>query len=614
MAPAQPLADFDLHSVQVRPTHGSAEHRRWDQLVARHHYLSFRSLFGRGLRHVATLGQEWIALLGWQAGALKVSVRDRWIGWSNAQKLRRLHLIAQNVRFLILLEQRRKNLASRVLGLSLRRLSADMLAEHGYPVLLAETFCESPRFRGTCYRAANWRHLGRTGGFARQPGPTPRWRHHGQPKEVYVYELQPDARARLSQPADEPHWRGPPKQSPPPSCELRSLHDFLGEVPEFRSAHGKRYPLSTVLAMAVSARMAGYRGVTAFGQYARLLSQEQLASLGCFYSPSRQCYTPPSTTTFHRILSDLPPDTLQDALSAWGEQLSAAPEPLPQPAAPSVPAVLAPVAGVAMDGKDIRGASKQTEQGRRMMVAAVQQGSGHVLGQVETESKSNEIPAVRRLARSLRLAGKVVTMDALHAQHKTARCLLQECAADYLMTAVKANQPTILDELKDRDFSAGPHVETLEKSHGRIDRRRYSVKDLSAAEWDGYAHLHGRQMAVRVERERTLVKSGETSFEVSYALTSLSPERAAPRQLAALIRGHWEIENRLHYVRDFTYDEDRCRAYVRKLPQNLAALTNAAVSMVRCRTSFRYLPVANRHFAARTDEAFQLILTPQQRH
>ena len=184
------------------------------------------------------------------------------IGWSNAQKLRRLDLIAQNVRFVILLEQRRKNLASRVLSLSLRRLSGDMLAEHGYPVLIAETFCESPRSRGTCYRSAHWRHLGRTGGFARQPGATTRWRHHGHPKEVYVYELQADARACLSQPAGEPDWRGPPKQSPPPSCELRSLHNFLEDVPEFRSAHSKRYRLATVLAMAVSARMADYRGAS----------------------------------------------------------------------------------------------------------------------------------------------------------------------------------------------------------------------------------------------------------------------------------------------------------------------------------------------------------------
>ena len=84
--------------------------------------------------------------------------------------------------------------------------------------------------------------------------------------------------------------------------------------------------------------------------------------------------------------------------------------------------------------------------------------------------------------------------------------------------------------------------------------------------------------------------------------------RITPRQLAALIRGHWEIENRLHYVRDFTYDEDRCQAYVRGMPQNLVRLTNAAVSLIRCRTSFRHLPPANRHFAARTDGTPQLIL------
>ena len=103
--------------------------------------------------------------------------------------------------------------------------------------------------------------------------------------------------------------------------------------------------------------------MTAFAQYARLLSQEQLASLGCFYSPSRQCYTPRSTTTSQRILCDLPPDTLQEALSAWSEHLSAEPQPVSQPAAPSVPTVLARVAPVAMDGKDIRGASKQTQGG-----------------------------------------------------------------------------------------------------------------------------------------------------------------------------------------------------------------------------------------------------------
>ena len=243
-----------------------------------------------------------------------------------------------------------------------------------------------------------------------------------------------------------------------------------------------------------------------------------------------------------------------------------------------------------------------------MLVAAVEQGSGLVLGQLEVASKTNEIPAFRELVKQLDLAGRVVTGDALHAQQETARCLLEECGADYLITTVKDNQPTILRDLQEMDFSACPMVETVGKKHGRIERRRYWVKDISAPEWDDYAALHGRQQAIRVERQRVHVKTGKTSCEISYALTSLGPAQATPDQLATLLRNHWEIENRLHYVRDFTYDEDRCRVYVRDLPRNLVCLTNTAISIIRSLPQFQYVPEANRHFAARPQEALELLL------
>ena len=262
-------------------------------------------------------------------------------------------------------------------------------------------------------------------------------------------------------------------------------------------------------------------------------------------------------------------------------------------------------APVAMDGKDLRGASKQTEDGRRMMVAAVEHDSGMVLGQVEVDSKSNEIPAVRELSSSLDLAGRIVTVDAMHAQHETARCLLGR-RADYVISAIKDNQETILEDLKAIDFSDAPWHETVDKGHGRIERRRCAAVDLSGAEWDGYANLHGRRQAMRIERE--ILKTGKSSIEVTWSLTSLGTDRAGPEELLALVRNHWHIENRLHYVRDFTYDEDRCRAYVRHLPRNLACLTNVAIAIVRCSGRFRYLPEANRHYAARAKDALDAIL------
>ena len=197
MPPAQDFS-IDLRAVTVRPTWGAQEHRRWDRLVAEHHYLRFHGVIGKGLRHIAVHGETWLALIGWQPGAFKLAARDRWIGWSAKQQFGRLHLIANNSRFVILTPRRVPNLASRVLGLSLRRLSQDMQAEHGYPALLGETFVDPARFAGTCYRASNWPSLGLTRGFAREPGGSARWRHHGQPKEIFVFELTANAAEVLS--------------------------------------------------------------------------------------------------------------------------------------------------------------------------------------------------------------------------------------------------------------------------------------------------------------------------------------------------------------------------------------------------------------------------------
>ena len=231
-----PDSSIDLRAVTVRPTWGAQEHRRWDRLVEEHHYLRFHGVVGRGLRHVAVHGETWLALIGWQPGAFKLAARDRWIGWSAEQQFRRLHLIANNSRFAILTPERVPNLASRVLGLSLRRVSADIQAVHGYPALLAETFVDPARFAGTCYRASNWRSLGMTRGFARDPGAAPRWRHHGQPKEVFVFELIDSAAEALSQVEIPVSWNVEQHTEPMTAPRLRSLFECLGEVPECRRA------------------------------------------------------------------------------------------------------------------------------------------------------------------------------------------------------------------------------------------------------------------------------------------------------------------------------------------------------------------------------------------
>ena len=287
-----------------------------------HHYLPFRGLVGRSVRHVAVLGELWVALVGWHAGAFKLKARDRWIGWLPEQQFRRLHLIANNARFLILPGCAAANLASRVLGLSLRRLSGDFHALHGHPVLIAETFVDRSRFTGACYRAANWQVLGQTRGFARKPGTPATWVPHGRPKEVLVYPLARDAREQLCRLDDAPKWRSEGDPRPWTAHRLRSLWECLHGVPDFRSTRGRRYPLATIVTIAVAAKLAGYRGATAIGEFSQGLTQHQLRTLRAFYSPRLKRFTAPSTTAFVKVLTRLDPDVLDRAARTWAAQQS----------------------------------------------------------------------------------------------------------------------------------------------------------------------------------------------------------------------------------------------------------------------------------------------------
>jgi hypothetical protein len=193
MISGQPPGPAWKESLVVRPLR-CEERSRWRQLMNQHHYLGLQRLVGQSLCYVATVGDHWVALLAWGSAALKCQPRDAWIGWPPCLKCRRLHLIANNLRFLILPEWHQPNLASRILALNLKRLSTDWEGFYGHPILVAETFVDSARFQGTCYRAAGWKVLGRTRGFAKQGRG---YICHGRSKTVLVRPLRTRAVSQL---------------------------------------------------------------------------------------------------------------------------------------------------------------------------------------------------------------------------------------------------------------------------------------------------------------------------------------------------------------------------------------------------------------------------------
>lgn len=173
----------------------AAELERWNDAMRRHHYLANERMMGEQIRYVAEYCGQWVALLGWSAASLKLQDRDEWIGWTPAQVRQRLHLVAQNARFLVLPGYEVPNLASRCLGLNLKCLSRDWAERYGHPILLAETFVERERNTGACYRASGWVEVGATKGFRRT---TEAYREHGIVKRVLVKEVQRDGRKLLS--------------------------------------------------------------------------------------------------------------------------------------------------------------------------------------------------------------------------------------------------------------------------------------------------------------------------------------------------------------------------------------------------------------------------------
>ena len=261
---------FSLSEVELRLA-TPEEHPPWGALMDENHYLGFRRPASRGLRYAATFGDRWLDLAAWQNGAFKCAPRDRWAGWKPAQQFRRLEMVANNTRFLVLSEPGVfPNLASRFLAGMTRRLSDDWREAHGHGVLLAETFCDPEALAGTMYRAAGWEGLGETKGFARANG---RYTDpHGRPKEIFVTALRPDARALFSSPQPMPPDVAPPAGpglAPRDPEAMRSLHAELAAVPDFRRAQGRKHTVASVLTVHVLAEIANMKGCLAAAQFAR---------------------------------------------------------------------------------------------------------------------------------------------------------------------------------------------------------------------------------------------------------------------------------------------------------------------------------------------------------
>jgi len=407
-----------LESLQVRIAQ-PCELKRCHQLLDEHHYLGSPKPVGERLYYVVTDAQgQWLAVLIFAAAAKHLRARDQWIGWTDAQREKRLSLVVNNIRFLLVPDQTFPNLGTKSLRLALSRLSDDWQGKYGHPVLVVETFVDPEQFCGTVYTANGWEELGATDGSGRHHRDY--YVRHDKPKRLFVRELGRNARRSLQAEHLKPALALVEAQAGVRSRhtvkEIQSLIELLKGVPDYRKKIGT-YPLWSLLAIYLLAVLCGApRGSKDLAKFARKLSQGQRRALGI--RPRQGRYPAPSQPTCWRLLEEINGIQLEQALLQVQERLRG---PAPKKEL------------IALDGKE------PNHGGGHSVLSAICVPSQYYLASAVVDTKTNEIPVAQELFPDLDLKGRFVSLDALHTQTETARAIVLEGGGDYLLT-VKDNQ------------------------------------------------------------------------------------------------------------------------------------------------------------------------------
>lgn len=359
----------------------------------------------------------------------------------------------------------------------------------------------------------------------------------------------------------------------------------LAQVPDPRASRGVRHRVVTLLAVAVCAVLAGARSFTAIAEWTHDLPISVRLRLGLGR-------VAPSESTIRRLLQAVDGEALDRVTSSWVIARSSARPPSPATAVPARRLI-------AVDGKSARGARGPDGRAAHLF-AAFDQASGVVLGQTIVDGKTNEITVFAPLLDRIDLDGAIVTADALHTQTRHAD-YLHGRGAHYVLT-VKANQPSLRRQLAALPWAQVPTVDvTRDKGHGRVESRGLKLVAIDT----GIGFPHARLAAQITRRTRSLA-GRKWRTETVYAVTDLDWNDIRADELAEVIRGHWGIENRLHWIRDVVFAEDHSQVRTGNGPAVMASLRNLAVSRHRL-TGATNIAAACRHVARHPKRVLPLL-------
>ncbi|MER7960224.1 ISAs1 family transposase [Streptomyces sp. NPDC096030] len=343
--------------------------------------------------------------------------------------------------------------------------------------------------------------------------------------------------------------------APALSCSVAPAGDTVEDAGP-RDRRGRRYPLVVLVRAAACAVAAGARWYAAVGHWLRRAPQDALARLGFPVRGVLGVRPAAPMDTVRRVLGQLHPGGLAGLLRPIGTDRDR------------------PVR-LAADGKSARGSRTRTRTAAHLLAVIDQ--DDQVIAQLRIPDKTNEVPCLRALLAPLDIGDAWVSADALHTQRETARFLVEDKKAHYLFT-VKLNQPTLYARCRSLPWEkATAKYYDRTGGHGRKETRVIQVLTVSHLDFP-----HTRQVA-RVTRYRTDKTTGKRTRQTVCVITGLPSRQAKPQDTALALPGHWHIENKIHYVRDTLWDEDRSRIRTGHGPENMATLRNTTLNRLRAR-------------------------------
>ena len=368
---------------------------------------------------------------------------------------------------------------------------------------------------------------------------------------------------------------------------VQSLAAHLAHLVDQRKRRGVRYPLTPLLVLIVLAKVCGANNPQEVAQWIEYRAAWLKQALKLTWKRM------PHHSTYRRVLHsaiDLPQLELQA-----GQYLAT----LEQEGAELLN----------MDGKSLRGTIPKGQTHGLRLLAVQQAATNTVASQTALSRTENEISAAKRLLKETRLAGKILTGDAIFAQRELSRQVV--CRGGDYLWKVKENQGGLHAQLEALFQQRGATVTDLdtarhlEKGHGRIEERVLLASSRLAdqVEWPYLSQV----FAVRSERCDT--RTWRSSLKLHYGITSLGPMAADAERLLEFLRGHWGIENGLHYRRDVTFKEDSCRMKSHRAAEALAVCNNLAVGLIR-HAGWDNVAAARRYYDANPGQALQLIVRP----